>query len=156
MHGVSPIDVLWMEVSNEGITLLTKTTPLRNPPVFPMQPAQFHPRTNPIAAQQICLKQNFRNNLQSLLYCVTETTIDLEVNGNFFQTTDVAIAMAGGMASSNGTSLTLSPFTSAGFTLTAMLFLRGEGGSGVAWTSGDIVLAAVDATNFQSPSAFAA
>jgi hypothetical protein len=41
MHGVSPIDVFWMEVSNEGITLLTKTVPLRNPPVFPAQPARF-------------------------------------------------------------------------------------------------------------------
>jgi len=39
MHDISTIDVFWMEVSNEGITLLTKTVPLRTPPVFPVQPA---------------------------------------------------------------------------------------------------------------------
>ena len=120
-------------------------------------------------------------------FMFSELSIHLEVNGDSFQATDVVTGIAGGMASSNGTSLTLSPFTSTGFTLTAsgggdytvwatsfkftvdslttvslsgntagdsanifffdetsnaMLFLRGEGGSGVAWTSGDIVLAA--------------
>ena len=50
MHNVSPIDVFGMEVSNEGITLLTKGAPLRNPPVFPAQPARFHRRKNPISA----------------------------------------------------------------------------------------------------------
>jgi hypothetical protein len=57
MHNVSPIDVFGMEVSNEGITLLTKGAPLRNPPVFPAQPARFHPRINPISAPQTGLWQ---------------------------------------------------------------------------------------------------
>jgi len=52
MHGISPIDVFWMEVSNEGITLLTKTVPLRNPPVFPAQPARFQFRINPVSAPE--------------------------------------------------------------------------------------------------------
>ncbi len=123
---------------------------------------------------------------------VTAADIYLDVNGAKFQTSDLAVAMAGGFAYDGGTggSVTLSPFTSAGFTLTAnsaggaatwsvfpsyftftadtlttvtlsgntaaesaviflfdntsnsTLFLRGEGGSGVEWTSGDIVLAA--------------
>ena len=123
---------------------------------------------------------------------VTAADIYLDVNGAKFQTSDLAVAMAGGMAydSTSGGSVTLSPFTSAGFTLTAnsaggaatwsvfpsyfmftadtlttvtlsgntaaesaviflwdntsnsTLFLRYEGNSGVAWTSGGIVLAA--------------
>ena len=123
---------------------------------------------------------------------VTAADIYLDVNGAKFQTSNLATAMAGGIAYDVGTggSVTLSPFTSAGFTLTAnsaggdatwsvfpsyftftadtlttvtlsgntaadsaviflwdntsnsTLFLRGEGGSGVEWTSGDIVLAA--------------
>ena len=123
---------------------------------------------------------------------VTAADIYLDVNGAKFQTSNLATAMAGGMAydGDTGGSVTLSPFTSAGFTLTAnsaggdatwsvypsyftftadtlttvtlsgntaadsaviflwdntsnsTLFLRGEGGSGVEWTSGDIVLAA--------------
>ena len=125
---------------------------------------------------------------------VTAADIYLDVNGAKFQTSDLAVAMAGGFAydggAGTGGSVTLSPFTSAGFTLTAnsaggaaiwsvypsyftftadtlttvtlsgntaaesaviflwdntsnsTLFLRGEGGSGVEWTSGDIVLAA--------------
>ena len=124
---------------------------------------------------------------------VTRADIYLDVNAAAkFQTSNLTAAMAGGVAYDNGTggSVTLSPFTSAGFTLTAnsaggaatwsvftcyftftadtlttatlsgntaaesaviflldntsnsTLFLRGEGDSGVEWTSGDIVLAA--------------
>ena len=124
---------------------------------------------------------------------VTGAGIYLDVNAAAqFQTSNLTAAMAGGMAydMSTGGSVTLSPFTSAGFTLTAnsaggaapwsvfpsyftftadtlttvtlsgntaaesaviflwdntsnsTLFLRGEGSSGVEWTSGDIVLAA--------------
>ena len=124
---------------------------------------------------------------------VTAADICLDVNSAAqFQTSNLTTAMAGGMAydMSTGGSVTLSPFTSAGFTLTAnsaggaatwsvfpsyfmftadtlttvtlsgntaaesaviflwdntsnsTLFLRGEGSSGVEWTSGDIVLAA--------------
>ena len=125
---------------------------------------------------------------------VTAASIYLDVNANAaaqFQTADLTAAMAGGMAYDSGTggSVTLSPFTSAGFTLNANsaggaiwsvyqssftftadtlttvtlsgdtagdsaiivlwdntsnspLFLRFAGDSGVAWTSGDIVLTA--------------
>ena len=124
---------------------------------------------------------------------VTGADIYLDVNAAAqFQTSNLTAAMAGGMAYDiiTGGSVTLSPFTSAGFTLTAnsaggaatwsvfpsyftftadtlttvtlsgntaaesaviflwdntsnsTLFLRGEGSSGVEWTSGDIVLAA--------------
>jgi hypothetical protein len=126
---------------------------------------------------------------------VTAADIYLDVNGNpaaQFKTSNLATAMAGGMAYDGGTggSVTLSPFTSAGFTLNAnsaggdatwsvypsyftftadtlttvtlsgntagdsaiiwlkdntsdsTLFLRFAGDSGVAWNSGDIVLAA--------------
>ena len=52
---------------------------------------------------------------------VTAADIYLDVNGAKFQTSDLATAMAGGIAYDGGTggSVTLSPFTSAGFTLTA-------------------------------------
>jgi hypothetical protein len=52
---------------------------------------------------------------------VTAADIYLDVNGAKFQTSDLAVAMAGGMAYDSGTggSVTLSPFTSAGFTLNA-------------------------------------
>jgi len=123
---------------------------------------------------------------------VTAADIYLDVNGAKFQTSDLAVAMAGGFAydGDTGGSVTLSPFTSAGFTLTANSaggaaiwsvypsyftftadalttvtlsgdtaadsaiivlwdntlnspsFVRFAGDSGVAWTSGDIVLAA--------------
>ena len=124
---------------------------------------------------------------------VTAADIYLDVNAVAqFKTSDLAVAMAGGMAydGDTGGSVTLSPFTSSGFALTAnsaggaaiwsvypsyftftadtlttvtlsgntagdsaiiflqdnttnsTLFLRYEGDSGVAWTSGDIVLTA--------------
>ena len=126
---------------------------------------------------------------------VTAADIYLDVNGNpaaQFKTSNLATAMAGGMAYDSGTggSVTLSPFTSAGFTLNAnsaggdatwsvyqsfftftadtlttvtlsgdtaadsavillwdntsnsLSFMRFAGDSGVAWTSGDIVLTA--------------
>ena len=52
---------------------------------------------------------------------VTAADIYLDVNGAKFQTSNLATAMAGGMAydGDTGGSVTLSPFTSAGFTLTA-------------------------------------
>ena len=123
---------------------------------------------------------------------VTGANIYLDVAGTQFMTSDVATAMAGGMAydAISGGSLTLSAFTSSGFSLTAnsaggagiwsvfaaqyaftadslttvslsgntaadsaviwlydnttssTLFLRGDGGPGEAWTSGNIDLAA--------------
>jgi hypothetical protein len=52
---------------------------------------------------------------------VTSATVDLNVGGSYFTTGNVATAMAGGMAydAITGGSLTLSPFTSTGFTLSA-------------------------------------
>jgi len=52
MHGISPIDVFWMEVANEGNTLLTKRALLKNPPLFLTHLAQFHRSINPISAPQ--------------------------------------------------------------------------------------------------------
>ena len=62
---------------------------------------------------------------------VNSADVNLDVGGSYFATNVVATAMAGGMAydASTGGSLTLSPFTSTGFTLSA-----NSAGAAAVWT----------------------
>jgi hypothetical protein len=161
----------------------------------PIKEFQMHSQTLKTAAIGVML---FGGTLGSTTVAnagltVTGADIYLDVNAAAqFQTSNLAVAMAGGMPydTNTGGYLQLSAFTSTGFNLKAnsaggaatwsvfpsyftftadtlttvtlsgntaaesaviflwdntsnsTLFLRGEGGSGVEWTSGDIVLAA--------------